>query len=502
MRARHSDRGFTLVELLMGMAIFAVVMTGIVALFVASIRAVKTSYQASEANELARGVFNTIERDLTQGFTAREFGDFYQFHGTPMGYSMIGVVRAREQYTSLGRVSFVVHPNPKIVPIPTTAEELQDVSDFELSIPPIPGELIAYVNDILSRTPSDAGSPRPGATHKLEQFVRFYFRDPGRFNRFLSAEGDELIFTASALRFVEMGPTTLDAFPFDWSVLTTDPEFGSVIAGAFADLDENFDAYFVSQFGSSRHVNEPDAYAALGTAGKQLVDARRRTVYLNMLRGDPELGFDLWDYMSSLRGYEMDPEDYVVAERIEIARWNLDPAAVSPLTVGAPFFLYGNQQRIEDYTSPSEGGVTLADLANDTVIFDDGTNSVALTGELMPAGYDFQVIDRSVDWKLEWLTPGYLDPGAVVMGKDWPASHPLFVAGAVVPNMHPPASGFATETAFDATGTLTGDIRLPELVLVRFPLMFDSPYVGAPDYRRTITQTYDLSAGLARGDSG
>ena len=105
MMAIHKRRqGFTLIEVLVSTAIFTILMSGLAALFVASLRAVKTGYQAMDANELARGVFDVLERDLAQGHTAREYGSYEQFHGTEFGYSMIGLVRAKRQNATLGRV--------------------------------------------------------------------------------------------------------------------------------------------------------------------------------------------------------------------------------------------------------------------------------------------------------------------------------------------------------------------------------------------------------------
>jgi prepilin-type N-terminal cleavage/methylation domain-containing protein len=112
MQGKGNERGFTLVELIVSVAIFTIIMSGIAAVFVASLNAVNTGYQIAEANEESRIAFNLIERDLSTAFTSRDYGDYYQFYGTPVGFSLVGLVRSYETYSAspnIARVTYVLH---------------------------------------------------------------------------------------------------------------------------------------------------------------------------------------------------------------------------------------------------------------------------------------------------------------------------------------------------------------------------------------------------------
>jgi prepilin-type N-terminal cleavage/methylation domain-containing protein len=106
-KAARSQRGFSLVELLVAVTLLMTFMGAIAMLFTTSLHAMKSGMQVIEADDEARGAFRIVERDLNSVFTSRNYGDYYSFFGTPFGMSMVGLVRAGESY-NIGRISYVV----------------------------------------------------------------------------------------------------------------------------------------------------------------------------------------------------------------------------------------------------------------------------------------------------------------------------------------------------------------------------------------------------------
>lgn len=106
MRAPAPYRGgFTLVEVMVAMAILVTVLSSVVLLYTGAVRTTLNGYANIDNREIGRTVLNAMERDLETAFTAREYGKFYQFHGTPNGFSYVGVLPNGQ----LGRVSYVMN---------------------------------------------------------------------------------------------------------------------------------------------------------------------------------------------------------------------------------------------------------------------------------------------------------------------------------------------------------------------------------------------------------
>ncbi len=102
--------GFTLVELLVALAIFLTIMAVVALFFTAAIRTSKQGVQNQQAFELARGAMRLIERDLSRAFTSRDHGDVYSFYGTPIGFTYVGMVNvAGTDAYNLARVTYVIY---------------------------------------------------------------------------------------------------------------------------------------------------------------------------------------------------------------------------------------------------------------------------------------------------------------------------------------------------------------------------------------------------------
>lgn len=102
-RAPH-NRGFTLVEMLVSMAILTTVISGVVLLYIGAVDTTRNTFKAIDNFEIGRSVLAAIERDIERSFAARDFGKYYQFHGAPNGFMYIGTLSTG----NLGRVTYAI----------------------------------------------------------------------------------------------------------------------------------------------------------------------------------------------------------------------------------------------------------------------------------------------------------------------------------------------------------------------------------------------------------
>ncbi|HEO70673.1 MAG TPA: type II secretion system protein, partial [Candidatus Hydrogenedentes bacterium] len=111
MTERTKQNGLTLVELMVAIAVVSILMSGIIALFVGSMRAVRQGHHNMEAFAVARGALEVIERDLRTCFTSRQYGDYYTFFGMPTGMAFVGITRTTSGQgdMNLARLSYVLH---------------------------------------------------------------------------------------------------------------------------------------------------------------------------------------------------------------------------------------------------------------------------------------------------------------------------------------------------------------------------------------------------------
>lgn len=209
MKVREAKGEFTLTELLVSTAIFALLMTSVGALFVASLHAMRAGYQSQEAMELSRGTFNVLERDLTTMFTSRDGGQYHQFYGNEYGMMMVGMLRLRDEngreYNRIGRVTYVIYPvviaRPE--PLPNGPNVFYVTQPFSL--------------DYNKKIGVDNYNP-------LQPAVDFYCTRGMRFSGNAEADPETEIAVAALVRYVEPGVSDLDTFPFAWEALINDTE--------------------------------------------------------------------------------------------------------------------------------------------------------------------------------------------------------------------------------------------------------------------------------------
>lgn len=306
--------GFTLIELIVAVAILSVIMAAVGGLYAASITAARQSIQNIEANEAGRTAFGLIERDLNAAFTARDYGDLYQFYGTPIGFSFVGLTRAYKSESStpnLGRVTYVLHPT-----------ELAEGEAIEIVDAAVTDLAIVRANEGLS--PEEQESP--------EDIKEAY------------------VITCSLVRYYEPGRSDLETFPLDWQKLrfgedtnyTGDEEYGT----GYAIVDQEFTAIEgLANVGWGAEIIEP------------LVQAKKRQFWMRLLSGaegqnyagadrlprwfdEPPIPGDTTGYVpeTGLEPYDYEAGDFLVAQNIllgyvlrewvdkEAAYQNVDPA--------------------------------------------------------------------------------------------------------------------------------------------------------------------------------
>lgn len=277
MSADAQKRGFTLIELLVSMAIFVTIMAGVAIMFNAAVRVTKQGYQNQIAYETMRGTIDTIERDLTNSFVARDTGHKHTFYGSPIGFTFIGIISTDgDSHYNLGRITYVIYGgnNPELTKTFEAAEDEDTTQAFEDD----------PINFTLDRT------------------------------------------TYSLLRFVEPGVEDLESFPINWTSGVQAFETGNTlqteISGALTQAYDNGlcrgdtdDDFLVS---NPALINSPELfnYPCL----EEVVKAKKRELWLRMLAGDPNLP-NFWTNLQVRAGdiaddAFLDPAEYVLAENI------------------------------------------------------------------------------------------------------------------------------------------------------------------------------------------
>ena len=103
---RQGTQGFSLTELMVAMALFLILMSGLAVMFNSAVSSARQGYASIDAFENARAAMTTIDRDLSGAFTSEEFGDVYNFYGRPDSFMFVGALDGG----LLGRVSYAFHP--------------------------------------------------------------------------------------------------------------------------------------------------------------------------------------------------------------------------------------------------------------------------------------------------------------------------------------------------------------------------------------------------------
>lgn len=414
MIVRRSDKGFTLVELLVAVTIFTLLMGAVGAFYVSSLRAVRTGNQAIDVNQAARTVFSTVQRDLATAYAARDFGDTHTFYGTPIGMTFVGLAR---NYDST-----------------------------------LPADNLARVTYVMHWT-AGTGTFDSEQVNELDGTFRYN--------------------TYGLLRVVEPNVDNLDEFPIDWAGLAQNLEFG----GVRNLLDDACGCDYLTESGSMTALQEERVQSAKRLLWIQMLAGGAVDVDFNLIVPDfwtlPATDFNNdgeFEYPSDLDGDgEPDPPtDYLIGEDI-VSRY--PPLLPYDYGNAIPFFQYARK-----YDYESDG----TDNDDDGVIDEAGEvppNNFLNPGQITqykPTPLETHEANwANINW-VSWWNDYLGNPG------DTALPSPAFP--------HPGIGGMGSPHV----------PYMPEVVRMNFTFRVASPYVGAPDTERRLTQVVVVPTGYTR----
>ncbi len=156
--ARSGAAGFTLVEMLVSMAIFLVIMGSIGLLITGTTRTVRQGYAMLNNMERARNALAVLEQDIKVAFTTEDSRGLTRFYGEPNGFMYLGALRDG----AFGRVAYVIRPadDTFLVEMPLKWSEVRELflrqaptetALFESVYPPVLGSDNFYDFNIMVR---------------------------------------------------------------------------------------------------------------------------------------------------------------------------------------------------------------------------------------------------------------------------------------------------------------------------------------------------------------
>jgi prepilin-type N-terminal cleavage/methylation domain-containing protein len=484
MRPRKRTQGFTLVELLVAMAIFVTIMGGVTVLFTGAVRTVRQGNQIIDVFGMGRGALEVMARDLGTAFTARELGQYHQFYGRPNGFTFVGKLSDGR----LGRVTYAIHPDVDSDAFETTMlEPWQNVWERAVT----KADEIAVEQrlsdtdrvNLLQATSSlfQSAYPAPGGYFvPLDESLALGTNNPVNLT---AVEFSVRVQSHALLRYEEPGITDLDVFPpvydtngnrYDWPYL--DPVNPAADSAAGLPFESAEGAFYgqllraVTRGGRDLRLLAADLtvqvrgdqssapYALNPAAIDDLIDAQRRDLWVRLIAGDPSLPVRFWGDPGNPFdpvGTTRNPLDHVIAERILVTADLFTPDGREPI------FVPGTQIFLDALLVPGT-----------FLYFDETERDTRWYNALIN-------VDRS--------TGGLYD--AALRQADVAAVE---------------AFDFALVRAYgerrDAEARLGSPLapRIPALVSPGFWLMEARPAPGAPDFRRWFTQTIDVPSATGR----
>lgn len=553
MNVREAKGGFTLTELLVSTAIFALLMTSIGALFVASLHAMRAGYQSQEAFELSRGTFNVLERDLTTMFTARDAGQYYQFYGNEYGMMMVGMLQLRDEngreYNRVGRVTYVIYPVVIRAPQPDLG--------FYVTQP--------FALDYNKKVGVENYDP-------LQPAIDFHRTRGMRFSSPVEDGPETEIAIAALVRYVEPGVSDLDTYPFNWETLISDtegnPEFPQVSSSESirSQLNDSLEAGTLSGSPS----DDLNFLGRITDSRDRMLAAKKRDLWLKMLScqkywipklvsGAPILP-NPWGRLDNTgtvtercwlkNGSTLEvvnPRDFIAVDNLGVFTNNyfttFPMMASFPQSTPnyKPFFGYGRVAAdIKPDLIPFWNASYLAYIGDCTYLpggFDfDQNGEIAQIGERMifaapndpgillidPLAYERDGRDNNANVLIDEANEDFLDPVRVLfenddLDNDFDGT--VDEAGEYIDLRHAAEAIdpiLSDDDNFDNNSD--GDIdepneapldrftsyasplqpRIPEVVMVRLPMVYAPAHHGAPTFERTMEQLIEVPTAYTR----
>ncbi len=557
MKVREAKGGFTLTELLVSTAIFALLMTSVGALFVASLHAMRAGYQSQEAMELSRGTFNVLERDLTTMFTSRDGGQYHQFYGNEYGMMMVGMLRLRDEngreYNRIGRVTYVIYPvviaRPE--PLPNGPNVFYVTQPFSL--------------DYNKKIGVDNYNP-------LQPAVDFHRTRGMRFSGNAEADPETEIAVAALVRYVEPGVSDLDTFPFAWEALINDtegnPEFPQTTSTE--SIRSQLNTVLEAGTLSASPSNDLNFLARLNDSRDRMLAAKKRDLWLKMLScqkywipklvsGSPILP-NPWGRLDNtgnviercwLRDGSttvvVNPRDFIAVDNLGVFTNNyfttFPMMASFPHSTPnyKPFFGYGRVAAdIRPDLIPFWNASYLAFTGDCTYLpggidFDQNGDPGQLGERLIfgapddpgillldPTAYERDGRDNDADGTIDEPGEDYLNPVRVLFESDnidndfdgtvdeagefidlrhaSDTLDPILSEGDGIDNDLDGLIDEPDEATLDRFASYASplDPRIPEVVMVRLPMVYPPAHHGAPTFERTMEQLIEVPTAYTR----
>jgi prepilin-type N-terminal cleavage/methylation domain-containing protein len=348
MTARTRQHGFTLVELLVAMAIFITIMGGVTVLFTGAIRTVRQGNQQMDLFSMGRGMMTVMERDMSAAFTARELGEYFQFYGRAEGFMFVGKL----ENGRLGRVTYVINPNADTREFETAINEpWQDVWERVVTLAADRARARGAANNAAVRAAQDDASA---------YFQSFYPAPSGAFVNLGDVVDDinrrPIDFTVrvrsyALLRYQE-DVADLDTFQpirnansslsYQWPYIDPRLPAQDRVDGSPEGVEEALYLDILNGIGGPGNdirnailfadPNSEQLHAINRDTVAALIAAKRREVWIRLLAGDAPPGVPgFWKDPNDPTDARPAASDYVIAERILVRAGLLAPDGSSEL---------------------------------------------------------------------------------------------------------------------------------------------------------------------------
>lgn len=429
------NTGFTLVELLVALAIFVTVMASVALVFNGAVRTSKQGFQNQEAFELARGTMKVLERDISRAFTNRDHGDDFNFYGTPIGFTYVGLISADESSApNMARVTYVVYHDLAssiagsvaqyeskeggTVPTYTLLRYIEPGADSLDSFPidwsvdvTLDSGSPITLDSVASATVARAGCPDLGCEELVRQAARrqiWVLMVSGGGD--VDTDGDGIVD---------------DSLPSAWS-----PSAWAAIP-SFTDLDP-------ADYVVGEHIRYLDFESQEEFSGTQYCADTQADLEALLAGFGFTLDYDDRIYSTSTQVCATLKSDVGVAPVFDVTT----PAVFSPVNGAQPFFTYW-----------------------DIAVIPNNLNTTA-DDQHTPIAFQFWNDSRNM------LADGFDNDGDGTIDE--------------IDEQYAESSGSPLDT------------RLPIAVTTDFTLFFQSPYPGAPDFNERFTQRIDLPTAYRR----
>lgn len=502
---RHGSPGFTLVELLVSVAIFLTVITGVFALYSGAVETVKRGNNDMQRMADARVTLKKMEDDLKVAFTGREFGEPYQFYGRPEGFMFVGKLSDGKD----GRVTYVINPNAATESF--TSELVEPYADVLERVSTQVTEAVTNAAMATGLNALDAGALAiPIAQDAVATFRNIYPEpidiDPNTARNEGIFEFPVNVTTYSLVRYEEPDVRDLDTFNLppwtsgdvfaQWPIIDGgEPTQDSVYSQPETTGDELLYSFLVRGLGDLRYNGSSSGtdlrilkrdyfsqrsysstqqlYSVDANTVKMIVESRRREYWIRLLADDPSV---------VTADADVNPGAFGWSPR----KWTNDPAVAEK-----PYLPeYVLTQRILNRATlliPGSGDAFSYSFADPN----GRTNTVALDGLRVPGIFRYG-FDKSAFSETD-TTASYLNTMERL------ASYMDFY------NNPSPNSLQNLDVSLQAIQASGGNSpvyagtpmvpRLPSLVQIRFWIVDEKVLPNAPDFRRLFTQLVEVPSG-------